>query len=778
MEVRLSFELPPFVGDLPQFLRDDTKKDLAYKSGFKEIIKNLAQWAKDNNIDTRACDRFLEIYLNYDGADSERNIRNFHIYQEGIVALAGIVTLINNDKIQLDARRAEIKNLFKGLLECGPGTFTNIMNCHLSLQALANASIFWMMLRRGIAEQVVVEHQRTERLPTKMDRIWEIHYVNAVLNRFGDALGIKMIEDYYVAQCSTLNVDFLIDKFKLVIGKLLTLNKVMEAGFERLLFDTLASDIKTAKYPDAIKKLEYSLTCFGEEAPDKSFYAENRVIKLYGDFSDQTCFSWCARDIVLLSLYSRLIQKGYIELFGKELMHPLNETTEVRYLPGNSLQFSYVCQPQNSAVACQPFISFCVESLAMSSEKNNEALIKFICSTQLTDQQRTEIITGIFRYWSSVEFKEKEKEELDLISGRLTAVLTQLTLITKIPPVAFLEHIEIVPEDRRFALLEALNPEKLIAIVHDGKTFGMCLSLLPNADWKSFFNLLGKKRIETIIRSSEAALQLLSALNSKKHIFLIDSFGKDIFSGIHRMPADHFRALLLAVSEDAIMNLVELFDVDQIKDFFRHDPFLAKDILLKLPESKWSTFVEFLEETECHWNYEFWSMVGHDLMFVGERDDEKTLRFFKTLGHVRLAEACSGANPFTLLCAMVPKGDEGNQLLTAVFRQVKKNICKEIDQEIIQLNSSNSLFSFSPEGKIQALKELKVNFLSPQYSSMDKLNSMLTEWYQQNSNIIEANSQILPFFRPQSKLGGFINELILRWGDRGLYETITKTPRK
>ena len=776
METRVSFELPASAEDLPQFLRDDTAKGQAYKNGFKVIIENLAWWAKDNNIDNSACDRFLAIYLGNSGADSDMNTRNFHIYHDGISALASIVTLVNNDKIQLDSRRDGIINLFKGLLKCGPGTFTNIMNCNLSLHALAEASIFWMMLRRGIAEQVVVEHLRTEQLPKEIFHdAWEIHYVNAVLNRFSDALGIQMIEDYYVNKCDIPTVDFLIDKFKSVIGKIITLDKVIDVGFESISFDELARDIKTPKYADAIKKLEFSLASFGEEAPDKLFYAENRVIKLYGDFSDQTCFSWCAKDIILSSLYSRLIQKGYIELFGKELMHPLNETTEVRYLPDNSLQLSYVCQPQNSAIVCQPFIGFCVESLATNSEKDSEALLKFICSSRLTEQHRTEIRTGIFRYWSSVEFKEKEKEEQDLISIRLTAIIFQLTLISKMSATAFLKFIESVPEDRRMVLLKAVNTKMLVGFVHDGEILGKYFSLLPVADWKSFFNLLEKERIKTIIRSSEAALEFLSSLNRSKHQFIMDSFGKDIFSGINGMSTRHFRATFFALSEDARIKLIGLFDEDQLKSLFK-DTFLVKDMFLKLPEREWGAFLEFLEKIGL-FEHSFVELVASYLV-LDEANNEKGLRFLKTIGYVRLAEAFYYANGFVSLRRMVPKGEDGNQLLAAVFGQIKENVCKKIDQEIIQLNVPNSLFSRSPEMKIQALKELKVNFLSSQYKNEDELSSMITEWYQKNANIINANSQILPFFNSPSKISEFINELIYLWGDHRLYQSITKTPGK
>ena len=421
LDVKLSFAVPKNAGELPSFLKykqeenidDSLKQSKAFKEGFAYIVDKLSSWCKKENIDDKnAFTRFKDNYLNYTGSDKEKNKLDFQIYNQGIASLAGIAEQSSNNDISLDDRKSIMAELIKGLNVCGPGSLTNIVNAYLDLMSLSNMSIYWMRMRRKIAEQVVLDLLKTKRIYTGL----EVHYVNGVLNRFGDALSIRMVEDGYVLNCDVAILDDLMHKFPAAIESKLTLFTVIEYVTKDSALTNLKAQFESVSntiYAENDNKLQRFLKRFGKELADTNFYSQlNDIINLYGELEDKIAIDWAAYNKIYLSLYSRMIQAGLV--IAKESFEVFNTDVTRFYVPGQPVMLSYVRIAGEKRI---PFISYVVNKLVLVDKNplltDKDALAVAVCNNKyITQSDRFNIALGLADYLNST-IVELEKLEHD-----------------------------------------------------------------------------------------------------------------------------------------------------------------------------------------------------------------------------------------------------------------------------------------------------------------------------------------------------------------------------
>ena len=589
--VATEFERPIKIEELPEFLKGETERGKKYKEGFRSIINNIKKWADDNKLESSVCDRFLAAYLNYTGDDETNNKVRFTVYCQGIELLAGIESLLNNTEISLDTRKEKLKNLFNGLMVCGPGTYNNIEHAFRDLSSVINAGEYWMIHRRGIAEQTVFEVMAGYQ--EDIQEGMEIHYVNGVLNHYSEMIGIPKLEDVYIPLCDLHLLNEMYEQFNLVLFEKLDPDEMLHAAFGLISMDSLQADIESGnvRYSSALKKLEEELVKFGLESKARQFYSQSNIIKLSGEFEDQPRLTWKIKYILFSSLYSRLIEKKYIDL-KDESVHPLNEETKISYLPGYSLQFASV--QSNGQPYRSPFISYCVEELTKQDPNND--LISFLLSEKLSNLNRAEILVGLENYMRSPEGIEAALADQSLqmrVNNLLEEFLKKQSQLTYKDVKCLLNQLA---SDQQIIFLKTIGD--LAAVITNSHQFANIISKLTNDQHFTFFNNFGWGKISSLILNFDSLTEILKKMQQNKRIIFLEFLDKSWFDFIKSDPYN-FSKIIALIPKSQWMTCMNMLGKEHITALFIssatvNDGGLIATILPRLPEDQRGLFLDLL----------------------------------------------------------------------------------------------------------------------------------------------------------------------------------------
>lgn len=627
--------------------------------------------------------------MSYGGNDEKKNTLDFRIYTDGIATLSGIIKQIKNNELPLDARKDIIQNLLTGMDVCGPGIFTHITNTYLELLSQSNITIYWMKLRRSIAEQVVLELMKQEK---EIYQGMEIHYVNGVLNRFGDALGIQMIEDGYVANCDPNILDRLFVRFKTHIFFELRLSKLIDFASQDTAFENLVAKLESVApevYADNIKKLGNALKRFGPESPDKPFYLnDSSIIQLYGEFDDKIAVDWKAHSIIFLSIYSRMQQAGLINLEEQETLLLNKDKLKVWSLGESlSLRFAYLYEERDGKIACIPLVGYCVETLAEIDSPRKADLLQLLFSSEISHTGRLEIALGIARYLNSTLAKIATKKNhqlhqplMDLLPKLMISHEGKIDVDDFLHIFSFLpkEHQEkyirltvgkiktptiqqlktillILPAVQRMAFLESLGADFIKTIIHDSDTLvymGMLdymLEKLPEAERMAFVQSLGVDFIKSIIGNSYHLFVLLRPLPEAQRTALVQSLGVDFIKGV----TNDLISVVEWLPEAERMAFVQSLGVDIIKGVIGTTNDLIS-VVEALPGNQRTAFVQSLGVDIIK------DVIGitNDLISVVETlPGNQRLVFLKSLGADFIKSIIHGGDELASLLKQLSEGE-------------------------------------------------------------------------------------------------------------------------
>jgi hypothetical protein len=399
--------------NLRQFL--NSSDGARYKEVFKDSINRIAKWANKNSIDSSQGFKFYKTYTDYSGADPDMNKNLYPLYREGIPLLGMIVPLLEDEKIPLHFRQAQIKNMLSSFRNvCGPGCHTHIANTysklgsygHLDLQI--KASFLEVYQQYGLECLREQNEKRKAQGKEETTQGYEIHYVNAVLNHYAGYLGIDILEDEYADYLSKnpnteeilneLCQSFEVKAVSKNLSEQIIISLISNIKFNELLEAMNGSQNKDESLSSQNKGLGYNTEAvtdffrditnrFGISSKEGEILNEGNIwaVDSGGDLYQPYRLRWDVHYNTFVHIY--INAKHYLKLDNEtqtEFKYSFKDTLKdtqvdvtgmVHYIPGNSLKFAYITLPQNiqagiyysSKVA---FIPYFVE--VMSGNDNND----------------------------------------------------------------------------------------------------------------------------------------------------------------------------------------------------------------------------------------------------------------------------------------------------------------------------------------------------------------------------------------------------------------------
>lgn len=546
LDVKLDFPLPPDLEHLQEFFASPDGE--SFKKGLAGLVDGLAAWANKYGLNSAPCEKFKETYVNYAGADKDVNKLYIALYQEGVPALGGIVKLIDSESIQLDYRKDKIRNLLASIQVCAPGTHTNITDTYLDLLAYANMPAKWMAMRRKISEQLVLELIKPVDVPVGM----EIHYVNAVINRYSDALAIHMIKDPYVSMCPAHKLNGLIDKFAASLQKHLTAEAVIGYIRSEPEFDLS----KTEVTPDKLNAFERRLDAFGTEEERAACFSVHAMLAAENDEAVVPYrLSWYADYVIFASLFNRMLRSGYFNA-----INPLKFTlggASVNGILEHSLKLASVDVPPAGDLPAQrlPFIPYFINGLVESKEKR-EQYVRAAIDNKLSRTECYELIEGLSRYLNSFEF-DRHPQKAELLAP----------LVKSIHEILLCEYnwhltIASLPEAGRRLYLDGFGKDKLAGLIRNMDHLAMVLKYQPAGEYKKIVWEIPYAVLQPILSDGKKLTALLGRLDMDQRAAFLQLTGPAVLKTLAGTITDlkklpEVMALLPAPERSLFLNIID-----------------------------------------------------------------------------------------------------------------------------------------------------------------------------------------------------------------------------
>ena len=575
-EFKVDFPLPPSVETIKEFLqsRDGEK----FRKGLIALVDRLEQWLRNNNMSELEgpCEEFKRIYSGFSGNDPEFNKIYFALFRQGIPHLAAICDLLDSDKIALDFKKDNVRNLIAGIKVCPPGASTNIADTYWKLASQLNLATELMATRRQIFQQIILEALQGVKTKLKLpdDEMvgMEIHYVNAIINQFADLIGVNVTKDEYEKICDRAIMIALLESMITTLFGKLTVNAVLKKiAYERDVEALLNSDMSFNK----IQSFEQGLMHYGDD-PDFSFHD----IILIDEGSGKCKHRWHIDYNIMLTLFNRFARNGYFRLDEFLRKYKVGNLGEVSYLPGNSLELASVSVAGGKQLSVIPY---CVEIFAGDNAANKTELLNYLVE-QCNDEQRFDIVQGVLKY---MKYHAEQMQQKDVLLAWIKVLMSlsptfyKFDLILKELPKAgqelflhllgganlkklirngtqLVNVLGILENDQAYDLLNNLiGKNDYPALIDNDKQLAVVLNVLPKPEWDACIVALGGKR-KAIMRVGAIDSSLIALLFS-------------------RLPAAQWNAFFLRHYSEHWWNCIT--DMSQVTA-----------ILKEIPQDKWKLF--------------------------------------------------------------------------------------------------------------------------------------------------------------------------------------------
>lgn len=509
-DLKVNFPLPSSVDAMQSFLASKDGED--FRAGLSAQVTRLQDWMNSHGLEALSgnCDHFRRIYTRYEGTDPELNKIYYALYRQGMPHLAGICDLLESNKIPPGVAQDIVKNLITGMRVCPPGAYTNIVDAYWKLASWLNLPIDLMATRRHIVQQIVLEALRDliskANIPDNAMVGMEIHYVNAVVNKFAGALAVKVTDDEYTNICDPIIQIFLIASLISVYKRKLSLENVLEKIiYERDLDNLLKSNLAYAK----VESFEQGLDRYGEDRN----YSINDLVELQEDEVSHKP-RWSANYFMYLTMLNRFAQKGNVILDGKLKDHSLDEDTSIQYLPHNRLTLAFVRTSGRQV----PLIPFVVEILNRGAPDKVVEIMNFL-QINMEDFQRFDIVEGMLTFL-------KHHPELIVKHGWMEQWIGYI--IDLLPDGYRFDHVlQLLPQQGHQPYLHMLGRNKIIQLIEEGDQLTNVLEIFSDeAEARAFlYEHIGKDRFPSLITSSKQLAKVLKVLPVKEWGRCIEDIG-------------------------------------------------------------------------------------------------------------------------------------------------------------------------------------------------------------------------------------------------------------
>lgn len=189
---------------LTRFLSEP--EGVAFKNGIRKVLDEfhhlMVKQGLINKTLSNPTENLKERLLTWAGDNKQQNDYLFPLFTQGIQFLKNIINYCEQHTPLSQAQNHSLTSLALGIQVCGPGSYTNICDTHLSLLS-SNLDEKLMAKRKLIAEEVAT--RELEKLGAS--RVgWEIHYVNTILDFNAKEIGIQTINDPYSTEDDSVEI--------------------------------------------------------------------------------------------------------------------------------------------------------------------------------------------------------------------------------------------------------------------------------------------------------------------------------------------------------------------------------------------------------------------------------------------------------------------------------------------------------------------------------------------------------------------------------------------
>lgn len=640
---------------------------------FSNVLEKLEKWAIENSITsaTNICKHLKETYIDNTVKDEEPKSLHTYFFKTSVPQLAGIVSLLENNNIPLDVRKDSVSHLFADIAICDGETHMKISNAYWKLSSHLDIATEWMAIRRIIAQQIVQNVLKKFNIPANM----YTHYINAVLNSYSNMLGIYSVYDENVQYCKEQIMKKLLEQFEMQIPEKLTAETVIEHIIAELNLEKLPGKLR--RNDSEAELLLLQLARYGQ---DKNFSIYNLIKKTETGLAQQ--LSWQADYLMYQTLYTRLAQCNFITSNKLQRSEKLgNGQVSISYLDSHSLKFA-TAQTDNAIMT--PFIPYCVQEL--NPPKSQPALLEFITSEKLTDNQRMDIAQGILAYltldaeailklqdndekwltdWTRVILQIMPNHyQFDELLKRAPIAIRNIYLKeigwNKLPELVkngnqLANLIAMLPDDKRINFLHQIGYKTTAEMISTEHQFATILQHLPDDEWGNLFDAIVECD-KLFIRSGKQLTELPALIFSRLpenqwHGFFNRHFTSDWQQFITNMPT--LIAVLNVLPLEKWPSFFQPFDQQKIREILEYQNYFLFSVfdwnhlisaLNQLPKEKCALLLNFFGGTI---KYNF-SLKLFFPQFVSQLSNDKLELFMNFLGP-ELVEKIMGWEIYSLM---------------------------------------------------------------------------------------------------------------------------------
>ncbi|MFJ1268235.1 hypothetical protein ACD661_06675 [Legionella lytica] len=172
-----------------------------FQSQYEYLLAHIKKWCRDNNVplirlrsdEPQGISALRLFYTRLFGPEDFFSIRAALLFGEGKKSLEELCILLQDERIPLDSKKNVLANFQEGIVVCGDGSLTNIIDVTDDLKAATGLDQAIATTKRKLLQQEILHFIQLKRFKIKPGN--EIHLVNALYDLVADSYGVPKRND-------------------------------------------------------------------------------------------------------------------------------------------------------------------------------------------------------------------------------------------------------------------------------------------------------------------------------------------------------------------------------------------------------------------------------------------------------------------------------------------------------------------------------------------------------------------------------------------------------
>ena len=173
----------------------------SFQHQYERLLVDIKKWCVANNVpvtrvrtdDPQGISAIRLFYYRLFTAEDFFSIRAALLFDEGKKSLEELYILLLDERISLDNKKNVLMNFQEGIVVCGDGTLTNIIDAKDDLKAATGLEQTIESAKRKLLQQQILNFIKLKRINIKAGN--EIHLVNAFYDLVADSYGVPKRND-------------------------------------------------------------------------------------------------------------------------------------------------------------------------------------------------------------------------------------------------------------------------------------------------------------------------------------------------------------------------------------------------------------------------------------------------------------------------------------------------------------------------------------------------------------------------------------------------------